>query len=204
MTINSKYVVGLTGGIGSGKSTVARIFADLGVDVIDADMLSREVVEPGSEALAKIAGHFGEAILGPGGELNRPMLRETVFADTDQKDWLENLLHPLINQLMKTRLENSTSEYCVLESPLLLETNQHDMVNRILLVDVSERTQLARSVERDQGDPATIRAIIASQISRDQRRQKADDIIDNEPGMDQLLPRVTELHEHYNQLAKSL
>lgn len=202
MPNNSKFVVGLTGGIGSGKSTVADIFLTYGIEVINADSLSREAVIPGAEALNEIARHFGEGILEPSGELNRHKLREIIFSDTTEKDWLESLLHPLIRQLMKIRLENSSSVYCILESPLLLETNQHEMVNRILLVDVSEQTQLQRTLQRDQSDAATIQAIIASQVSRENRRRKADDIIENESDIDTLQSRVAELHKYYTGLAK--
>lgn len=202
MPNKSNFVVGLTGGIGSGKSTVASNFLSYGVEVINADLLAREVVEPDTEALKEIARHFGEDILDSSGELNRHKLREIIFSDTTQKDWLENLLHPLIGQLMKARLENSRSAYCILESPLLLESNQHEMVNRILLVDVSEQTQLARTLHRDQSDTATIQAIIASQIGREERRRKADDIIENETDISTLQTRVAELHEYYSGLAK--
>ena len=201
MPSNSNFVVGLTGGIGSGKSTVAEIFLTHGIEVINADSLSREVVLPGTDALNEISRHFGEGILKPNGELNRHKLRGVIFADTTEKDWLENLLHPLIRQLIKTRLENSSSVYCILESPLLMETNQHEMVNRILLVDVSEKIQLQRTLLRDQSDAATIRAIIASQISRKDRRRIADDIIENESDIDTLQSRVAELHEYYTRLA---
>ena len=202
MLNNRNFVVGLTGGIGSGKSTVAAMFLAYGIEVVDADQLAREVVNPGTDALQQISKHFGEAILDPDAELNRQKLREIVFSDTAEKDWLEKLLHPLIAELMKTRLENSTSVYCILESPLLLESNQHEMVNRILLVDVSEQIQLSRTLQRDQSNAATIKAIIAAQISREERRKRADDIIENETDIDALQIRVAELHEKYTALAK--
>lgn len=202
MLNNSNFVVGLTGGIGSGKSTVAAIFQACGIDVVNADLLAREVVIPGKGALEEIARRFGADILDAAGELNREKLRKIIFADQSQKDWLENLLHPLINQLMKTRLENATSVYCILESPLLLESKQFELVNRILLVDVSQQTQLARTLQRDQGDPATIQAIIAAQLGREERRQKADDIIENESDISALHSAVAELHENYTKLAK--
>lgn len=202
MLNNSNFVVGLTGGIGSGKSTVAAIFQACGIDIVNADLLAREVVIPGTEALEEIARRFGADILDAAGELNREKLRKIIFADQSQKDWLENLLHPLINQLMKTRLENATSVYCILESPLLLESRQFELVNRILLVDVSQQTQLARTLQRDQSDPATIQAIIAAQLGREERRQKADDIIENESDISALRSAVAELHEHYTKLAK--
>lgn len=202
MLNNSKFVVGLTGGIGSGKSTVAAIFQACGIEVINADLLAREVVIPGTEALDEIIRRFGAGILDAAGQLNREKLREIIFADQTQRDWLENLLHPLINQLMKTRIENATSVYCILESPLLLESKQHEMVNRILLVDVSHQTQLARTLQRDQSNAETVQAIIAAQLSREERRQKADDIIENESEISALRSAVTELHQHYTKLAK--
>ena len=197
------YVVGLTGGIGSGKSTVANQFAELGVNVIDADQLSREVVEPGSKALAAIAERFGSEILTKSGELNRSALREIVFADVSERQWLESQLHPLIAELIRERIANSDSDYCILESPLLLETTQKDLVNRVLVVDVSESTQLARTLARDGGSETTVKAIIESQMDRQQRCALADDLIDNEQSPDKLEQQVAELHQLYSGLAVS-
>ena len=200
--MNRNYVIGLTGGIGSGKSTVADVFAELGVVLIDADLLAREVVEPGSAALACIAEHFGDSIIMADGSLHRQALREIVFSDVLEKHWLENLLHSLIAALMKSRISSCSSPYCLLVSPLLLETGQHQLADRILVVDVGEATQLSRTLQRDRGDPDTISAIIASQIDRQERLQKADDILDNEAGLDELDARIHRLHEKYLRLAE--
>lgn len=194
-------IVGLTGGIGSGKSTVAEQFAKLNVDQVDADQLSREVVQPGSEALQAIAARFGPGILTSTGELNRPALREIVFADEQQRLWLEALLHPLIGQLLQERLQQCQPPYCLLVSPLLLETRQHELVDRVLVVDVSEATQLQRALRRDCSDEDTIRGIMSAQLPRQERLARADDVLDNEPAADTLESRVAALHEHYLKLA---
>lgn len=198
----SNFVVGLTGGIGSGKSTVAEIFAAHGIEVINADQLARDVVDPGSEALEGIASHFGQDILDSSGELKRQRLREIIFSDSSQRQWLEQLLHPLIADLMKSRLANTSSLYCILESPLLLESEQHELADRVLLVDASEENQLARTLRRDQSDSDTIKAIMASQISREDRRKRADDILENDFDIADLQSKVDTLHQHYSKLAK--
>lgn len=196
------YVVGLTGGIGSGKSTVAALFANRGITIINADALSREAVVVGSEALRKIAAHFGSEILTATGELNRGELRRLVFTNDAERVWLEQLLHPLIAELLQDRIAHCESVYCIIESPLLLETNQHTLADRILVVDVSEATQLQRTLQRDQSDENTIRGIIAAQMPRTDRLRRADDIITNEqpPGM--LETQVEILHCKYLELAR--
>ncbi len=198
----SKYVVGLTGGIGSGKSTVADLFKAHGIDIIDADQLSREAVEPGQPALHAIEEHFGVDILTAAGELDRANLRTIVFSEPKQKEWLEALLHPLIADLIKSGIARSNSDYCVLESPLLLETEQHQLVSRILVVDVSVETQLSRALERDGGDATVISSIIASQLNRDKRLEKADDVVTNEGSLQDLRVTIDKLHNTYLTLAK--
>lgn len=197
-----KYVVGLTGGIGSGKSTVAEFFVDHGIELIDTDLLARDVVEPGSAALLQIADHFGAGIILADGSLHRQLLREIIFSDAAEKSWLETLLHPLIAELIQARVADCASSYCLLVSPLLLETRQHEMVDRILVVDVSVETQLARTLKRDQSDASTIKAIIASQINRQDRLHKANDILDNEFGLDELKTQAHQLHQNYLRFAK--
>ena len=197
------YVVGLTGGIGSGKSTVAKLFTALGIDVIDADQLSRDVVNPGSEALLKISQHFGSEILTEDGLLNRKALREIVFAKESERLWLEALLHPLIAEQIRIGILDAGSSYCILESPLLLETTQQELVNRILVVDVSESTQLERSLSRDGSSEETIRAIIESQMPRKHRLKYADDVLANEDSAESLQTQVELLHHKYLQLAHS-
>ena len=196
------YTVGLTGGIGSGKSTVARIFGDLGVEIIDADKVARDVVEPPSAALDAIHAHFGTEILTGDGTLDRARLRKIVFADGAERAWLEDLLHPLIADRISQKIAACQSAYCLLVSPLLLQTSQHVMVDRVLVVDVPRQTQLRRAVLRDNSDRATIEAIINAQSSREQRLRAADDVIDNEGGERALAARVKGLHSRYLTMAK--
>lgn len=196
-------IIGLTGGIGSGKSTVADLFAEFGIDLVDADQAARDVVKPGTKALADIESHFGSDVIRSDGSLDRPALRKIVFADQQQRLWLENLLHPLINEQLRWQLQRCQSPYCLLVSPLLLETDQHKLTQRVLVIDVSEETQLKRTLQRDGSNEATVRGIIAAQIDRVRRLQAADDIIDNEVSLEQLKQRVKALHDEYLQLAKS-
>lgn len=200
---NSKFVVGLTGGIGSGKSTVAKLFAALGINIINADQLSREVVALGQPSLRSIAEHFGAEVLTTEGALNRAALRKIIFSDEQQKDWLEALLHPLIVNLIKIRISESLTPYCILESPLLLESEQHRLTHRVLVIDVDEKTQFVRAIERDGSDAATIRSIIAAQLARKERIAMADDIIQNEGGIEELQEKIAALHRNYITLANS-
>ncbi|MCY4265935.1 MAG: dephospho-CoA kinase [Gammaproteobacteria bacterium] len=198
------YVVGLTGGIGSGKSTVAGEFRKLGIEVIDADQIAREVVEVGSPALKAVATRFGMKILDGSGSLDRKALRQIVFADSEQRQWLEALLHPLIAERITARIADcamGTSAYCILESPLLVETSQSKLVQRILVVDVDEASQLQRTLARDGSSPQTIKGIIASQLPREERLEAADDILDNNLELNSLTNRVNVLHQHYLELA---
>lgn len=194
-------VVGLTGGIGSGKSTVAELFEKLGAGIIDADIVARQVVAPGSQALAAIANRFGDEYLLADGNLNRSLLREQIFSNPEDKAWLENLLHPLISESIQELIDNSTAAYILLVSPLLLETDQHRLVDRILVVDVAEQTQLERTLERDGGNQSTIQSIMESQMERKQRLANADDVINNERSLADLDQEVATLHQHYLTLA---
>ncbi|KJS05759.1 MAG: dephospho-CoA kinase [Gammaproteobacteria bacterium BRH_c0] len=195
------FIVGLTGGIGSGKSSVAECFARLGITVVNADTASRKVVEPGTPALQAIADHFGNAMLLPDGGLDRAALRQRIFSDPAAKDWLEKLLHPLIAQWIDTRLTAAPGPYAILESPLLLETAQHRRVNRVLVVDVAEALQIARASTRDANNAAQIKAIIASQLPRSTRLARADDVIDNSGALRDLAPQVEALHRKYLAMA---
>ena len=161
MTNNESMIIGLTGGIGSGKSKAATHFAELKIEIIDTDVLAREAVAKGAVALEKIAHHFGDTILKADGNLNRKLLRKTIFSDPSEKKWLESLLHPMIHSRIVSLLSKPRSTYCILMSPLLLETQQKGLVHRILVIDVDQDTQLTRTLQRDGGDPATIRGIIA-------------------------------------------
>ena len=197
------FTVGLTGGIGSGKSTVAGIFAELGVEIVDADLVAREVVEPPSAALDAIRARYGEEILTAEGTLDRPRMRKLVFADEAERTWLEDLLHPLIDKRIRQGIAGCESPYCILVSPLLLETAQRRWVDRVLVVDVSRQTQLQRSLLRDQGERATIEAIIDAQACREERLRAADDVIDNEGAQSALTAHVRELHARYKTMAES-
>ncbi len=194
-------IVGLTGGIGSGKSAASRAFADLGVALVDADQLARTVVQPGSPALERIAEHFGDHLITPNGELDRPALRRIVFTDGAARQWLEALLHPLIEVELVHRLERAPGPYALLVSPLLLETRQHRLVDRVLVVDIDEEGQIARAGQRDGADPEQIRAIMAAQLPRRERLARADDILDNSGNLQALQRRVAELHRRYLTLA---
>jgi dephospho-CoA kinase len=196
----SRYsVIGLTGGIGSGKSTVARMFGALGVHWVDADDVARQVVEPGTQALRAIADHFGESILQGNGELDRAALRQKVFEDPEQRRWLEGLLHPIIRQELIRQLspEDYNLPYVILVSPLLLETNQHELVERIVVVDVPEETQIDRTMVRDGNSREQVERILAAQMPRAARREKADAIIDNAQPLERVETSVHALHQRF-------
>ena len=197
------FVVGLTGGIGSGKTTVANLFADLGIKVVDADIVSREVVEIGTSALQQISEHFGDDILLGNGALDRAKLRHRIFQEPAERIWLEELLHPLIRQRTIQQLKSAKSSYALLVSPLLLETNQHLLANHILVVDVPEATQIARTITRDNNSEEQIRAILAAQCSRDDRLSKADSIIENIGSTEKLSEKVAILNKKFQDLAST-
>ncbi|WP_237057659.1 dephospho-CoA kinase [Microbulbifer sediminum] len=195
--------IGLTGGIGSGKSAAADCFRDLGINVVDADWAARVVVQPGKPALEKIATYFGAGILLENGELDRAKLRQRVFQDEGERTWLEELLHPLIREEIVAALQASASPYAILESPLLIESGQYQLVQRVCVVDVPEEVQLQRAGRRDGNTPEQIRKIMAAQLPRQERLARADDILDNAGDLASLGDQVTELHRKYLQLAKS-
>lgn len=190
-------VVGLTGGIGSGKSTVVRMFGDLGVHWVDADDVAREVVEPGTEALKSIAEHFGADILDEAGALNRAQLRTIVFENPAERQWLESLLHPIIRQELVRQLkpDDYTLPYVLLVSPLLFETDQHQLVDYSLVVDVPVEMQVERTVARDSNSIEQVKRIIGAQMPRDQRCDRADAIIDNNRPFVDVERQVHELHK---------
>ena len=199
----SEFTVGLTGGIGSGKTTVSNIFAELGIDIIDADIVAREVVEPGTEALNAIASYFGAEYINDQRQLDRSKLRSRIFSHPDDKNWLNNLLHPLIRQEMLKQLSAASSVYCILVAPLLLENNLNKLVDRVLVVDIDETSQVSRTVARDPSSSEEIKRIIASQMPRDQRLGFADDIIDNQHAdIDVIRQQVVALHEKYIKLCR--
>ncbi|NLC20379.1 MAG: dephospho-CoA kinase [Halomonadaceae bacterium] len=196
-------IIGVTGGIASGKSTVALAFAALGIPWVDADDVAREVVEPGEPALAEIAARFGEPVLHSDGRLNRRALREIVFAEPTERRWLEGVTHPRIRQRLIAHLERMQAEgapYVLLVSPLLFESGQSQLVDRCLVIDVPESLQIARTASRDEVGEVQARAIIAAQMSRSERLARADDIIDNSRGEAELTAQVAELDRRYRQL----
>lgn len=194
-------IVGLTGGIGSGKSTVTRCFSELGVPVLDADDIAREVVAPGQPALEEISRAFGPSVIDDQGRLRRDRLRRIVFSDPAQRRRLEHILHPRIRDLMGQRLARLTAPYCVISIPLLVETGQQDMVHRILVIDTPEALQYERIRRRDGASDAEIAAIIASQAGREERLAAADDVIVNDGDVDKLKQAVRRLHQHYSERA---
>lgn len=194
-------IFGLTGGIGSGKSTVANAFKHLGINIVDADLVAREVVAIGEPALEKIAEHFGERVLLADGALNRTQLRSIIFSEPEQKTWLEQLLHPIIRTRIEEQLKRSTSDYTLLESPLLLETDQHRLVSKIIVVDVDVSVQLARASKRDGASVEHIKRIMTTQLDREQRRLRADFIIDNNKAVAQTQAQVESVHKTLLKLA---
>lgn len=200
--MTNPVVVGLTGGIGSGKSTVARLFGELGVHWVDADVVAREVVEPGSPALREIAAHFGDDILQADGNLDRAALRTIVFEDAAQREWLEGLLHPMIRDELERQLvpANYHLPYVLLVSPLLLETDQHTLARRAIVVDVPEETQIERTMARDDNPRDQVERIIAAQMPRQHRLARADDVIDNDRPLDEVREQVRALHDRLLQL----
>lgn len=194
------WILGLTGGIGSGKSAVAEHFANLGVHTVDADQAARWVVEPGRTALLQIAQHFGDGVLLPTGELNRAALRERIFADPAERQWLERLLHPLIRSEIADHLARADSPYAIMVSPLLIESGQYRTVDRVLVVDVPEVLQIARTVARDQASEEQVRAILKVQAAREERLRHADDVLVNDRDLSWLRSEVERLHHFYLQL----
>ncbi len=196
-------VVGLTGSIGSGKSTVAELFAKLGVPVIDADILSREVTEPHTPAHGKIVAHFGHQILNADGGLNRGLLRKIIFNQPEERRWLESLLHPIILERMQSDIAKCQAPYCLAVIPLLLESDATSFIQRILVVDLPEEIQLERAKLRDNSTSEQIKAIIDTQIPRTARLARADDIINNAGTPDQLVAQVHDLHQQYLKMGEN-
>jgi dephospho-CoA kinase len=193
----TRFVVGLTGGIGSGKTAVSDRFKLLGVTVVDADLASRAVVAPGTAALAAIAEHFGSSILCADGSLDRAALRARVFADPSERRWLETLTHPLIGAYLREHLYASGSVYSILVNPILIESGQARTCDRVLVVDVPEALQLARTMTRDGNSEVQVRAIMAAQADRQRRLAVADDVIVNDRDLAHLDAEVARLHAQY-------
>jgi len=197
------YRVGLTGGIACGKSTVANLFAALGVTIVDTDLLAREVVAPGSALLPRIAGHFGAQVLQKDGSLDRAALRSRVFANPAERQWLERLTHPAIRELTDKRCESATSDYVIVAIPLLVETAGAERFDRVLVVDCSPEIQLARLQARDGTTRAEAQRMLAAQATREQRLAVADDVITNDGDLAALREQVEKLHRQYLKLASA-
>ena len=190
-----RYVVGITGGIGSGKSAVTDYLETKGITVVDADKVARVVVEPGTSGLAAIAEHFGSDILLPDGSLDRAALRKVVFDNADERKVLEGITHPRIREEIARQLSEATSPYVVLASPLLLESGQNSFANYVVVVDVPESVQLSRTMARDDNSEQLVKSIMAAQLDRETRLSRADTSISNDGSLDELYTRVDDLHD---------
>lgn len=195
-------IIGLTGGIGSGKSTAARYFAELGVPVVDADRIARELVEPGRPALDEIVQAFGTGILDARGRLRRDTLRHIVFAEPRRRKALEAILHPRVKEAMRRRLAVLDGSYCIAVIPLLVETGQRDLVDRVLVIDVPKPLQIERVRHRDGMSNDEISAIIQSQAGAQDRLAAADDVISNTGDVEDLKRVVRDLHRYYSELSR--
>ena len=195
-------VIGLTGGIGSGKTTVARLFAEKNVPIIDTDQLARDLTQPESSALQEIVRLFGHDILLPNGALNRSKLRSIVFSDKNKRTQLEQVLHPLIRYETLRQIESAKSPYCIVVIPLLFETEANPLIQRVLVVDTPEELQLSRTIKRDHVSEQEVTAILNAQVSREKRLSLANDIIRNDGVFEDLVPEVEKLHQRYLSLAK--
>lgn len=195
-------IVGLTGGIGSGKTTVTRLLAGLGAEIIDADVVSRELLEHGSPLLDAITAHFGQQLL-RGGELDRARLRDLVFRDPAARQWLEALLHPRIREAIAERVARSQRSWLVIAAPLLLESGGYDFIDCVVVVDVPEAMQVARTVARDSVPEEQVRAIMAAQLPRAERLKAAHYIIHNDGDMVDLREQVARLYQRFEDSARA-
>ena len=195
------FVLGITGGIGSGKTAVTDIFSELNIDVIDADIASRKAVEKGSSSLKEIEDHFGSEIILNDGNLDRQKLREVIFDKEEEKDWLEKLLHPQILKIINSELAESRTSYTILVSPLLFETGQYKLCSRTLLIDVEEKLQIARASKRDNVSEEQIKSIIEAQMPRSEKITLANDIVTNNGTLEDLRKEIISLHNNYLKLS---
>lgn len=191
------YIVALSGGIASGKSTIANLFAHLGVPIIDADVIARQVVEIGTDAYKVIVKHFSQEILLPNNEIDRSQLRDIIFNNDHERLWLNNLLHPIIQEQTQIQIARQTAAYVIWVVPLLVENNLHNLADRVLMVDTPEQLQLERLIQRDNIDESLAKKMISSQISSQKRLTYADDIIVNNGDLTSLTAQVNKLHQQY-------
>ena len=196
-------IVGITGGIGCGKSSVTDQLKELNVDIVDADVIAREIVEPGKLALEKIVNRFGRDILLPDGRLDRAKLRVIVFSEKEERIWLERLTHPLIHTEIKAQIKSSNSAYIALSSALLLESRQRALVDLIVVIDISENLQIERTILRDQNSLQLLKKIIGSQLEREERLSRADIVIDNSYSLERLKKEIKKLHHDLMKEAKN-
>ena len=197
----NNWVLGFTGGIGCGKTAVSNMFEELGITIVDADIIARQVVALNTVGLNKIVSYFGNEILLPDGTLNRAVLRERIFANNDDKEWLNELLHPLIRNKILTDLNTATSTYVVLVAPLLFENSLDKYCNQTLLIDVPNSVQIERTTQRDNVSVEQVKSIIAAQMPREHKQQKADAILNNDRDLALVKTDLLRLHKNYLQLA---
>tara|TARA_B100000508_G_scaffold63444_1_gene49753 strand:- start:850 stop:1443 length:594 start_codon:yes stop_codon:yes gene_type:complete len=195
-------IIGLTGGIGSGKSVASDKFKSLGITIVDADVASRTVVEPGKPALKEIEDHFGSGIITAEGKLDRNNLREIIATDPEERKWLESVLHPKIGEQITKEISESTSVYTLFVAPLLLETNSQEMCSRVVVVDVPKDVQIRRTAKRDKVSPNQVEQMVAAQMEREKRLEKADDVLLNSGTIEDLEKQVEELHKKYIQMVE--
>jgi len=195
-------IIGLTGGIGSGKSVASDKFKSLGITIVDADVASRTVVEPGKPALKEIEDHFGSGIITAEGKLDRNNLREIIATDPEERKWLESVLHPKIGEQITKEISESTSVYTLFVAPLLLETNSQEMCSRVVVVDVPKDVQIQRTAKRDKVSPNQVEQLVAAQMEREKRLEKADDVLLNSGTIEDLEKQVEELHKKYIQMVE--
>lgn len=201
--MSARLVVGLTGGIGSGKSAVTAEFERLGVPVVDADLVARDVVMPGSDGLREVVAAFGADVLDADGMLDRKKLRLLVFDDDTQRKRLEGILHPKIRDRIRHKLEAITTPYCILCVPLLVERQGYENVDRILVIDCSEELQIRRVMARDNLTRPQVEAIMRTQATREQRLAMADDVIENSSDLDSLRAPIARLHAKFTDIAEN-
>lgn len=200
--MSNPYKVGLTGGIGSGKSLVSEIFADLGVPVIDADKIVHELISPQSPLLDDIVLLFGNEIVDDSGNIDRDRIRKLIFSDSESRKKLEAILHPHVFDIIVKEIKGISAPYCILSIPLLIETNAEDMVDTVLVVDCPVSLQVERVTKRDGVSPEHVQKIIDTQVSRESRLAAADDVISNNGSISELREVVSELHKKYSSTAE--
>ena len=195
-------IIGLTGGIGSGKTTVSNLFAELDVPIIDTDKIARELAQPNQPAFIEITKTFGKGILNTKGEIDRKALRSIIFTSEESRLKLERILHPLIQREVQQTISTINSSYCIVVVPLLIESNDYKFIDRILVIDTPEDLQIQRTVTRDQVTESQVREILDAQVDRKTRLKAANDIINNDGDLDSLKKQVEELHQSYLLLAE--